>query len=172
MKKLLLTGNIILMLAISAFSQTINQTKIDEKSQMEVMTGVWSRDGIKTSDLFKSFYDAEYGVYAPDVTVLNDIKSVLADKSVKISIIMGSWCGDSQEQVPRFLKMLDMLNFPDSSLTIICVDRSKKSLNGETDALNIQLVPSFIIYTEGKEIGRIVETPKETLEKDLLLIIK
>jgi len=171
MKKILLVLSIV-MLATSAFSQTINQTKIDEKSQMEVMTGIWSREGLKTSDLFNSYYDTEYSTYTPDASVLDNIKIALKGKQVTTKIVMGSWCGDSQEQVPRFLKMLDMINFADTSLTIICVDRAKKSLNGETDALNIQLVPTFIIYTEGKEIGRIVETPKETLEKDFLLIIK
>jgi thiol-disulfide isomerase/thioredoxin len=171
MKKLILILGIV-MLAPLAFSQTINQTKIDEKSQMEVMTGIWSREELQASDLFKMYYDPEYKAYTPEISVLDNIKIAQAGKQITIKIVMGSWCGDSQEQVPRFLKILDVLSFPDTSVTLICVDRTKKSLNGETDNLNIQLIPTFIIYTDGKEIGRIVETPKETLEKDLLTIIK
>ena len=171
MKKIILILSLA-MFATSVFSQTINQTKIDEKSQMEVMTGIWSREGIQTSDLFKAFYDTEYKAYAPEISVLDNIKIARAAKQITITIVMGSWCGDSQEQVPRFLKILDILSFPDTSITLICVDRTKKSLNGETDNLKVQLVPTFIIYSDSKEIGRIVETPKETLEKDLLTIIK
>ncbi len=156
----------------SGYTQTGNLTKIDEKSQMEVMTGMWSRDGLKTSDLFKTFYDSEYNLYKPEMVVLDNIKIAQVNKSITVTIVMGSWCGDSQEQVPRFLKILDILSFPESSVSIICVDRNKKSSNGETDNLGISLVPTFIIYNAGKEIGRIVETPKETLEKDLFIIVK
>lgn len=162
----------IAMFATSAFSQATNQTTIDEKSQMEVMTGIWDRDSLKTSDLFKSYYDAEYKAYIPDVIILDNIKIAQEDKQCSVTIVMGSWCGDSQEQVPRFLKILDNLSFEGNNVTLICVDRNKKSINGETDALSIKLVPTFIIYSDGKEIGRIIETPKETLEKDLLTIIK
>lgn len=84
---------------------------------------------------------------------------------------MGSWCGDSQEQVPRFLKIMDAIGFSENNITIYCVDRNKKTDKGETDNLKITLVPTFIFYKDGKEIGRIVETPKTTLEKEMLEII-
>jgi hypothetical protein len=38
--------------------------------------------------------------------------------------------------------------------------------------LNIERVPTFIIMNEGIEIGRIIETPEETLEADLLKILQ
>lgn len=171
MKKLFLSIIGVVIVAC-VYSQTGNQTVIDEKSQMEVMTGKWSREGLKTSDLFKTFYDAEYASYNPETTVLDNIKIARATKTITVTIVMGSWCGDSQEQVPRFFKILDILSFQEADVTIICVDRNKKSLNGETDNLGITLVPTFIIYDSGKEIGRIIETPKEALEKDLFTIIK
>lgn len=161
-----------MVITTAGISQTINQTKIDEKSQMEVMIGKWDRSGLKTSDLFKTYYDTEYTSYKPETATLDNVKIAQAGKSITVTVVMGSWCGDSQEQVPRFLKILDILSFPEANVTIICVDRNKKSSNGEVDDLGITLVPTFIIYNNGKEIGRIIETPKETLEKDLLTIIK
>ena len=38
--------------------------------------------------------------------------------------------------------------------------------------MNIERVPTFIIYRGEKEIGRIVETPKKSLERDLWNIVK
>ena len=54
---------------------------------------------------------------------------------------------------------------------MIAVDRNKEDLNGEVDSLAIELVPTFIFYREGKEIGRIEESPRETLEKDFNKIV-
>jgi len=83
---------------------------------------------------------------------------------------MGLWCGDSQEQVPHFYKIIDALNYPDKNITVYCVDRSKKTEKGETDNLGIQFIPVFIFYSEGKEIGRIIETPITSIEEDMLEI--
>jgi hypothetical protein len=156
--------------SIIAFSQEKNKTKIDEKSQMEVLNGLCDRDGLK-SDLFKTYYDAEYAAYIPDAATITSLKTLIANKNIKITIVMGSWCGDSQEQIPRFYKIIDQLSFAESNITLYCVDRSKKSDKGETDSLGIQLVPTFIFYLDGKEIGRITETPKVNLEKDFLEIM-
>lgn len=159
-----------LFISINVFAQDLNKTKIDDKSQMEVLIGLCNRDGLK-SDLFKTYYDTEYVAYTPDTTTINNIKTAVTNKSIKITIVMGSWCGDSQEQVPRFYKIVDQLGFVDSNITLYCVDRSKKSDKGETDSLGIQLVPIFIFYQDGKEIGRITETPKINLEKDFYEIV-
>lgn len=152
------------------FSQEMNKTKTDEKSQMEVLTGLCNRDGLK-SDLFKTYFDAEYASYVPDATTISTIKNLIASKNYTITIVMGSWCGDSQEQIPRFYKIIDKIGFPENKITLYCVDRSKKSDKWETDSLGIQFVPTIIFYLDGKESGRIIETPKINLEKDFLDII-
>jgi thiol-disulfide isomerase/thioredoxin len=87
--------------------------------------------------------------------------------------VLGTWCPDSRREVPRFMRILDSLEYPKEQLKIICVDRKKQALNNETDSLNIVYVPTIIFYTkEGVEVGRIIEHPKgETLEEDLEAIL-
>ena len=46
-----------------------------------------------------------------------------------------------------------------------------QGLSKETEGLKIELVPTIIFYKDGYEIGRIVETLTESLEKDLLKIL-
>jgi len=41
----------------------------------------------------------------------------------------------------------------------------------DISALKIERVPTFIVYDGIKELGRIIETPAETLEEDLLMIL-
>ena len=57
-------------------------------------------------------------------------------------------------------------------LEFIGVDRLKKTHDYSIKELKIKRVPTFIFYKEGKEIGRIIESPNETLEKDFLKIVK
>jgi len=45
-------------------------------------------------------------------------------KSVHVTIVMGTWCSDSQQQVPRFFKLTDNIQYI-SNITIICVDQEK-----------------------------------------------
>ena len=144
--------NFTLIISLLAFifnsnAQEINKTKIDDKSQMEVLTGLCNREGLK-SNLFKTYYDSEYASYTPDAISINNLKTALANNNIKVIIVMGSWCGDSQKQVPRFFKITDALGFSDDNVTIYCVDRSKKSDKGETDNFKITLIPVFIFLKD------------------------
>jgi len=169
MKKLIIITSLLVFFN-NLNAQEMNKTKIDEKSQMEVLNGLCNRDGLK-SNLFKTYYDSEYASYIPDAATITNLKTVLVNKNIKITIVFGSWCGDSQEQVPRFFKITDAIGFSDTNITIYGVDRSKKSDNGETDNFKITLVPTFILFKDGNEIGRITETPKVTIEKDIFEIV-
>ncbi len=79
----------------------------------------------------------------------------------------GTWCEDTQSLLPKFYRILDEAQFPAKAVTLYGVDRNKKSLHGETEKNNIVNVPTFIVYKDGKEIGRIVETVKVNIEVDL-----
>jgi thiol-disulfide isomerase/thioredoxin len=158
------------LLSLPVMAQDTNRTKIDEKSQMEVLIGLCNRNGLK-SNLFKTYYETEYAAYLPDTATISELKRSLVNKNILTTIVMGSWCGDSQEQVPRFYKIIDAVGYSESNITLYCVDRTKKTDKGETNNLNITLVPTFIFFKDGKEIGRIIESPKQILEKDIAEII-
>ena len=84
---------------------------------------------------------------------------------------MGTWCSDSRREVPRFFKILDAVNYPSDKVAIICVDEDKKTRGNELTGLKIELVPTLIFYKNGNELGRIVESPNDTLEKDIIKIL-
>ena len=62
-----------------------------------------------------------------------------------------------------------------NNLKVFALDNTKenykKGPNGEEDGYNIHRVPTFIFYKNGKEVNRIVEYPKETLERDIKNIV-
>jgi hypothetical protein len=156
---------------IDCFAQEIklNQKVFDAESNHDIMIGYCTLAGMSGSS-FDSAYKEGYAAYNPDKEIISQYNSLL--NGITLVIVMGTWCSDSREQVPRFMKILDVTGhvFPDP--VIICVDRDKKAGDVSLAGMDILKVPTFIVYYEGREIGRIIETPKTTMEKDFLDILK
>ena len=148
------------------FSQDLNKKIIDPRLNKEILYGYCDRYGLEKGE-FGKLFDEYYKIYEPDQAVLDSLK--LKKEGVEILIILGTWCSDSQEQVPRFFKILDKIKFNKKSVQLICVSRDKEAGDVETVNYNIQKTPTFIVYRRGREIGRIVENPSTSLEKDLLM---
>ena len=160
---------IVLTLLFSAkliFSQDYVLTTDDKKNEPMLM-GTVSRSLLKENS-FGEWFNKNYDAHKLDLKSLDKVNKDFTN--LKILIILGTWCGDSKEFVPPFLKILDHLNFPESNLKLVCVNRQKQGIADEVKDLNVQLVPLFIFYRDDKEIGRIIESPKEWLEKDFLRI--
>ncbi|MCA2005517.1 MAG: thioredoxin family protein [Ignavibacterium sp.] len=150
------------------FAQQFNHSTIDTVKNKKMLIGYCTREAFQDT-AFKDWFDEHYNNYQPDYEILDKLEGKL--DNISITIVMGTWCSDSREQIPAFYKILGELNYPSDKITLICVDRKKKGLSDEADNLNIELVPTIIIYRNVNEIGRIVETPQESLEKDLLGIL-
>ncbi|MEJ5995442.1 thioredoxin family protein [Pedobacter sp. Du54] len=161
---------ILLLFAMNATAQELNKKIEDPNRHKEIMLNVCTREAITSFDEFKASYDPNYAAYKVDSTTLKELGKLAKGK--KITIVLGTWCGDSKYQVPNFLKIADALNLTDKDITFIAVDGTKKAENGLIDKLKIERVPTIIFNDKkGTEIGRITESPKETLEKDMLKIL-
>ncbi|MCL9804763.1 thioredoxin family protein [Flavobacterium amniphilum] len=130
--------------------------------------------GLKTkSDLEAAPYDSWFKpgeeAYKSNPSVITLLRN--APQDYQISIFMGTWCDDSKAQVPNFYKILGEIDFDLSKVKLITMDREKKTPENFEEGLNITNVPTFIFYKNGKELHRIVESPVETLEADMLKII-
>lgn len=161
---------LILLFAINASAQNLNKQMEDPNRHIQVMINKCTREAITSFAEFKASYDPNYNSYTPDSTSFNQLSKSLNGK--KVTIVLGTWCGDSKYQVPHFLKIMDALHIKEENITFIGVDGSKHAENGLLDNLNITRVPTFIFSDKaGKEVARITERPTETLEKDMLKIL-
>ncbi|WP_435414487.1 thioredoxin family protein [Polaribacter aestuariivivens] len=118
---------------------------------------------------YESWFNQKYNTFKVDDATIAAIEENL--KGVTIKGFMGTWCGDSKRETPRFYKLLDQANFNLNNFDLVTVNRSKKTPDNLQEGLNIIRVPTFIFYKDGKEIGRFVERPRESLEKDILKIV-
>ncbi len=166
----MLKYHILLVIIITTFQTYSQDYKIipDEKNGELLLLG-YCPASIIIDSLFKDTWTTEYNNYQPDFEVLDSLEGKLS--YVTIKIVFRSTCSDSREQLPRLFKILNELNYNVNSITLIGVNREKQGLSNEAEALEIELVPTIIFYKDGNEIGRIVETPAESLEKDLLKIL-
>lgn len=126
---------------------------------------------ITVSDLKKgphaTWFEENDQAYEVDKTSLTGIDALL--EGVEIKIAMGTWCHDSKREVPRFYKILTQAG--NANIEMIGLDRKKQAPDGEIAGMNITNTPTFIFYKNGEELNRIVETPVESLEKDMVKIL-
>ena len=162
-----------LLLCQFLLAQEINQVTTDARGR-DKMLGTITKEGF-TANSFKSWFTPKYEAYKPDATIVEQLKKKL--KKYTVTAFIGTWCGDSRRELPNLYKILEAANFPESKLRVVGLNTGRKMYkqgpNGEEIGLNIHRVPTFIVYNKrGKEIGRIVERPVESLEADLLKICK
>lgn len=160
-----------LLFSFAAYAQDINsEIKIDDDNP--ILLGIINKEGL-TSENYKDWFSKNYQDYEVDQITIELLKSKL--NGYHITLFMGTWCGDSKKEVPRFYKILEACGFPEDQLTAIALHRKsdmyKQSPNHYEAGLNIHRVPTFIFYKDKKEINRIVEHPVESLEKDILNIV-
>lgn len=122
-----------------------------------------------------TWFNKNFNDYQPDGACMAKLRQQDVSK-VKVKIVFGSWCGDSKREVPRMVKLLDAMSFPEQNIEFIAVDDSlavyKQSPTREEAGLGVYRVPTFIVYQKNKEVGRVVEYPAESLERDVLAILQ
>lgn len=170
-RTILIIGVLFSLGTFSIRAQEINQKSTDTDGR-EKLLGIITKEGL-TKDSFAHWYNEQYEGYKVDTESLGSIRKRL--KKYEVLAFIGTWCGDSRRETPRFYKILDNMDYPMENLTMVAVDNTrenyKKSPTGEEKGYDIIKVPTFIILKDGKEINRIVESPKASLEKDLKAIV-
>lgn len=116
------------------------------------------------------WFEENSKAYTPDMTLIEEIKPLL--KPCYVKVFMGSWCEDSQREVPALLKLLDLADFDSSQLEIIAMTHDKDTPENYEADYQIEFIPTIMFFKDGAELNRIVEYTQETLELDMLKILK
>ncbi|MFY8325281.1 TlpA family protein disulfide reductase [Pseudoalteromonas sp. ZZD1] len=110
-------------------------------------------------------FASEYESFSP-TTADEKAMQTLAGKD--ILVLFGTWCHDSQREVPRLLKLLDQSNVKVNSLQLVAVGYDKRDPQGIAEQYNLQYTSTIIVLDKGEEVARMVEKPKQSLVKDLI----
>ena len=111
-------------------------------------------------EVFRRNYD-EYETPAP-------VEGLPADLAVQI--LFGTWCHDSEREVPRMLKLLEASGVKQEKISLIALDIRKEEPQGRAKALGVKYTPTFIFLSRNQELGRIIERPSISLSDDVAAI--
>ncbi|MBG9375539.1 thioredoxin family protein [Panacibacter sp. DH6] len=160
MRKIAVTVLIMLGLitVLSTNAQVRNyEVSTDAENNTKVLKGIISRNDIQNDTAFKWFNDnMKYG--QADAAAVAAFKKHAQD--IQLVVFGGTWCEDSQNLLPVFYRLVDKSGFPDSSITLIGLDRRKTTLYNLHKVFNVTKAPTFIVMHQGKEIGRVEEYGK------------
>ncbi len=130
--------------------------------------GEFSRDQLENST-HNSWFVENNNAHSLNEALVSQIDSLFYD--IEVTIYMGTWCEDSQREVPGFFKIIDALEANDQIHPIVGLNEDKVSHDGSAEQAGITNVPTFIFSKDGEEINRIVEFPIISLEQDILDIL-
>jgi cyclophilin family peptidyl-prolyl cis-trans isomerase/HEAT repeat protein len=110
--------------------------------------------------------------YKPNQELLTILAT--AKLHYRLTVAMGTWCGDTRDQVPRLLTVLAALGAgsPFEAPRLVGTDRTKLAPASQFPFGDVELSPTIVVSIAGHEVGRIVETPTSgSIEGDLVRIL-
>lgn len=150
-----------LLLAMLVMVSLSCSSKEKRTAKPDPLTGVISASLLITDyPQFRSVYED----YQPSSAELTAVKS-LAGKS--LIVLFGTWCHDSEREVPRLLKLLDLSGVVLENLSLYGVNYNKQEPSNLHQLYDLKSSPTFILLQGEQELGRVVEKPKVSLGEDL-----
>lgn len=116
--------------------------------------------------------DYEAADYEPDSLAIRRIAEKAKSPSITFLLFGGSWCGDSRDGIPKIFKIFRAAGIPLERTTLYGVDRKKRESTGTAEKFQIKRVPTLVVLRSGQEVGRIVEVPAVSWEKDLEALLE
>ena len=165
MKQTLILVLLIAALSILLLPGCSSSKKVGVRPNEHMEIG-WTPRTIFQSPSYAAWFDTGYSHYQPEPEVIDRLSAM--HDSVRLVVIYGTWCSDSKREMPRFFRIADDSHFPADRISLIAVDRTMEIPAGIKQQYNITNVPTFIVEYRGIELGRIVESPKKSLERDLM----
>jgi thiol-disulfide isomerase/thioredoxin len=165
----LLLAILVLASLVCTSANSAGQDKAGEETKKEapVLVGPTSRDAVEAAA--PEWVQAEVEAQ-PDAEAARALAAV--EPGAEVTVFLGTWCGDSRREVPRLWKALDETGGAvPFQVRYVGVDRAKKEPAAAVAENGIRYLPTFVVRRNGREVGRIVETSPNGVEKDLLALL-
>ncbi|MGW8122739.1 thioredoxin family protein [Roseivirga echinicomitans] len=168
---------IMLMVILVAFPLMVSgqETKYNVETESvssyvdKILNGPVTKEGFSQMP-YKLWYNTNYKTYRVNTELLKDAKKKNI-KELKVLAFMGTWCHDSNREIPRLMRIMDDMGIG-TQLELYALDVDKTSLKGKEKDYDIQNTPTIIFYLNGKEVSRVIEEPEGTFEEELVRILK
>lgn len=164
----LLVAVMVLTSLACATANPQNQGQGEAKAKEEsVLVGPVTRDQVEgaSAEWMQAEVEAQ-----PDAQAAQALASI--EPGAEVTVYLGTWCSDSRREVPRLWKAIDAAggSVP-FALHYVGVDHDKKEPSAALAEGDVHYLPTFIVRRGGKEVGRVVETSPNGIERDLLALL-
>jgi hypothetical protein len=130
------------------------------------MVGPLTRDALMER---QPDWQAVAAAYQPKPDSVDKLRALA--REVRVEIYLGTWCSDSKAHVSAYFKVLEMADTPLIQTACVGVPEDKAKRAPYYLGKDIEKLPTFIVLVDGREAGRIVETPERSVEEDLVRIL-
>ncbi|MBZ0097570.1 MAG: thioredoxin family protein, partial [Taibaiella sp.] len=141
---------------------------INDRNEL-VFTGQFTFADLQQEESFKWMTEGT-DAYQPGAEDISYLKNEL--NKYQLVVFMGTWCEDSHNLIPKLYKALEASGYPAQQLTLYGLNREKKGKGTAHEEYKVLYVPTIIVLSDDKEVGRITETVRKSVEADLVTIIK
>jgi thiol-disulfide isomerase/thioredoxin len=138
------------------------------KQEKKIITGRFTWSQWQKEAGWES-YDA--AGYDPGYFLTEQLLASANSNDIEFLLFSGSWCGDSESEVPKIYKLFDKANIPLNKIKLYGVDRNKREATDTAEKYEIKRVPTLVVLRNGKEAGRIIEYPQMSWEEDIFKIL-
>ena len=135
-----------------------------DKDGSKMLVGISDKNTLMTDKAF-GWFKKGYDQYKPDATQVEVISRIAP--SLHIDVFAGTWCDDTHDLLPEFYKVMDAAKVTDAQITLHLVNRDKKTKDGSSEKYKITKVPTFIVFIKDRQVGKVVESAKKSIEADI-----
>ncbi|MFY0697439.1 MAG: thioredoxin family protein [Balneola sp.] len=135
------------------------------QAQNDYLSGPITEQQIREVKIFDLYTER----YKPDPEIIAKLNTI--QDSVLVDVFMGMWCHDSKREIPAFFKIMESIDNPLITANYTALEYRRRGPKDIIKENNIKRTPTFIIYKNGKEVGRIIEEVEVSMESDLYKII-
>jgi hypothetical protein len=158
---------LLVLASLACASASASPAGRDKTPAKPVLVGPVTRDQVEAA--VPEWVPAEVESH-PDAEAAQALASV--EPGAEVTVLLGTWCSDSRREVSRLWKALDETGgaMP-FEVDYIAVDEDKKEPAAAVAENGVHYLPTFVVRRGGHEVGRIVETSPNGIEKDLLTLL-
>jgi len=111
------------------------------------------------------------GEYSPPQWKVAELAGLTRARNATFIVFGGSWCSDSKVQLPVLFRLFSLASIPAGRQRLYGVNRCVKEPTQTADRYNISRVPTVVVLSNGREIGRIAEFPRPDWADDLIRVL-
>lgn len=107
----------------------------------------------------------------PDEVQARKLAEPMVD--TEVLVFFGTWCSDSRRELTRLWRAIELAGGETGfRVRYVGVDRSKAQPRALLEGMGLVYVPTLIVLRSGAELGRIVESAPNGIEKDLVALLE